>query len=437
MKVRLAILLFCGTLPSSAAQKPSTIPTATAESYFAEAQAICQADDGRLWGISLCGPMMFVDPDSRFIVASHADGRGVLKPEDGAFIGVLPTDQVMANTATEWSGVPWTQIIWPLPLDKSQRDTLIAHELFHRIQPEIGLAPIRSGDNVQLDILDGRYTIELEWRALTRALEARSDTERRQAAQDALLFRAERYRIFPKAAATERALERNEGLAEYTGVRLGNPTSAQQTDAALRDLSEHAKDSTFVRSFAYATGPAYGLLLDRCDSGWRQAMKLGAAYDLLLANSLAFHPPAQLHAAFEQRASAYDDGPLLKAEQQRDAIRQQRLAILRKQFIDGPTLTLPLKHMQVQFDPRTLQPVDNAGTVYPDMHIVDDWGTLYARTGALVTPDWSAAIVAAPASVAFDSGTRVKGDGWTLDLRPGWKIVPGTRKGDFVVQPTS
>ena len=75
--------------------------------------------------------------------------------------------------------------------------------------------------------------------------------------------RAERYRLFPEAAAQEQALEFNEGLAEYTGVRVGNPTPAQQLQAALRDLSGHVEDRSFVRSFAYATGPAYGLLLDR------------------------------------------------------------------------------------------------------------------------------------------------------------------------------
>ncbi len=434
MKDLFVVLLLSIPAALSSAQTQAPIPATTAKSYFAEAQSLCEADNGKLWGVSLCGPMMFVDGDTRYLVANQADANGILKPDNGVFIGTLPADQLMANTAVEWSGVHWTQVMWPLPDDKGRRDTLIAHELFHRIQDRIGLAPTRSGDNIQLDGLDGRYTIGLEWRALARALQAASDAERRQAADDALLFRAERYRVFPEAPAAEHALERNEGLAEYTGVRLGNPAAEQQTETALHDLSSHAKDPTFVRSFAYATGPGYGLLLDRYDPGWREKMKHGAAYDELLADALAFHAPANLHAAFEQRARAYDDGTLLKTEQQREVVRQQKLAVYRKQFIDGPTLTLPLKHMQVQFDPRTLQPVDKAGTVYPDMHIVDDWGTLYAPSGALLKPDWTAAIVPAPVSV---SGTHLQGDGWTIDLKPGWKIVPGPRKGDFVVQPTT
>lgn len=432
MKHRLinALLLLSASL--AVAQAPAPIPIQAARSYFDEAQALCRADDGRLWGVSLCGPMMFVDPDTREIVANQADSKGLLKPTGSVYSGTLPAGELVANTAVEWSGAEWTQILWPLPQDQRLRDTLMLHELFHRIQAQIGLAPTRNPDNIQLDTLDGRYTLELEWRALTRALEAQTDADRRAAASDALLFRAERYRIFPDAAVAERALERNEGLAEYTGVRVGNPTADEQTEAALHDLSMHAKDSTFVRSFAYATGPGYGLLLDRYDPAWRDKMKAGGALDTLLAKSLAFTAPRDLHAAFEQRAAVYDDGTLLKAEQQREAARQQRLAAYRAKFIDGPTLTLPLSHMKVEFDPRTLEPLDKSGTIYPGIHVRDDWGALHAPGGALLKPDWSAVIVPAPASIA---GTHLEGNGWTLDLEPGWKIVPGARSGDYRAEP--
>jgi hypothetical protein len=52
--------------------------------------------------------------------------------------------------------------------------------------------------------------------------------------------------------------------------------------------------------------------------------------------------------------------------------------------------------MHVQFDPRNLQPLGDAGTVYPNLRISDDWGTLDAKNGALLKPDWNAVIVVAP-----------------------------------------
>jgi hypothetical protein len=90
--------------------------------------------------------------------------------------------------------------------------------------------------------------------------------------------------------------------------------------------------------------------------------------------------------------------------------------------------------MHVQFDPRNLQPLENAGTVYPNMRITDDWGILTATNGALMKSDWSAVIVAAPDA---SEGSSLKGDGWTLELKSGWKIVPAARKGDFILAPGS
>jgi hypothetical protein len=86
--------------------------------------------------------------------------------------------------------------------------------------------------------------------------------------------------------------------------------------------------------------------------------------------------------------------------------------------------------MHVQFDPRNLQPLESAGTVYPNMRITDDWGILVAAKGALMKTDWSAVIVVAPST---SEGSSLQGDGWTLELKPGWKIVPAERKGDFIL----
>lgn len=424
-------LLSAATL-ATPIQAATAIPPAAAQKHFAEARAICQADHARLWGVSLCGPMMFVDPQSRQVVANQADPNHQLKAAHGVFIGHLPADQNIANTAVEWSGVRWTQILWPLPGEAWKRRTLIAHELFHRIQGQLPLPKPQGGDNAQLDTLDGRVTLQLEWRALARALDAPDDAARRQAADDALLFRHERYRLFPAAAAQEQALEMNEGLAEYTGVMLGNGTPAERNRTALDDLSSHVGDSTFVRSFAYATGPAYGLLLDRYAPGWRQSLKTGRSLDALLADALHFTLPAQLEPAARERAIRYDGVALRAAETERETRRQQAVTGYRHRFVDGQVLVLPFHHMHVQFDPRNLQPLGDEGTVYPTIHISDDWGILDARNGALMKPDWSALIVTPPPST---SGAHLTGDGWTLSLKPGWKIVPGARKGDLVLMP--
>ena len=378
--------------------------------------------------------MMFVDRQSRFVVANQADTKGMLKEESEVYIGFLPKDQSIANTAFDWSGVRWTQIVWPLPAEERQRKTLMAHELFHRIQNQLNLPTPQGGENAHLDTVDGRYYFQLELRALTRALRASSDEERRKASSDAILFRAERYKLFPAAVAQEQALEWNEGLAEYTGVRIGNPTPELQIKMALNDISNLGNATTFVRSFPYATGPAYGLLLDRYAPGWHRKLKIGDGYETLLAAALHIHLPGDLQQTAEQQAALYDGAVLRASELERDRKRQQILAQYRAKFVEGPILTLPFKNMHVQFDPRNLQPLENAGTVYPNMRITDDWGILTATNGALMKSDWSAVIVAAPDA---SEGSSLKGDGWTLELKSGWKIVPAARKGDFILAPGS
>jgi len=425
---RFVLLLACAAPPALAAESP--IPIADARAVFAQAQSLCETDGGRLWGASLCAPIMLVDPKTRRIVASQADAKGALRPQDGVFVGELPPEANAANTATEWSGTRWTQMLWPLPEDDSVRGTLIAHELFHRLQPDLPIATAKGGENPHLDSLEGRYNLQLEWRALAKALQADSRAAKRAAAADALSFRAERYRRFPEARADEAALETNEGLAEYTGVMVGNGTPQTRSRAALNDLQAHVGDPSFVRSFAYATGPAYGMLLDDLAPGWRKRLgDVPADLGTRLRDAARIEVPTG-EAALAAAAARYDGAALRATETVREQQRLAQLARNRARFVDGPVLTLALVHMSVQFNPSNLQPLDGVGTVYPTMRVTDDWGTLEVADGAVMRSDWKAVILAAP----DNTGTAPQGPGWTLTLKPGWMLAPGERTGDYVLK---
>ena len=423
------ILFVMGMGASAAAADPPAIPRDTARGYFAEAARLCAQDAARLWGVSLCGPLMFVDPDSRQIVANQADAQQALRLEDGLHVGILPASEVIANTAFTWSGVHWTQVAWPLPEDAGRRAVLLMHEAFHRVQAEAGL-PASDPDNAHLDTLDGRYLMQLEWRALARALTSKQEKPARAAARDAATFRARRYQLFPPAAAAEPALELHEGMAEYTGIRVGLSSSSARNDEALRRLSTHTRDPSFMRSFAYATGPAMGLLLDRWSPDWRRQLADDHDPAGLLMASLKFDPATIDTRELEARAASYDGAALYAAEVERDRERRALIAHYRAVLVEGPVLTLKLLRMKVQFNPRTLVPLAPEGTVYPGLRVTDDWGVLEAKQGALLRPDWSAVHVPAPSETG---GTTLSGEGWTLSLNPGWKVVPGKRPGDLAL----
>lgn len=94
--VAIVSVLLCTPIVARA-QAPQPIPIDSARRDFAQAHALCSADNAKLWGVSLCGPIMFVDAPSRRIVASEGDAKGVLRASDGAFVGVLP---VQARTVS-------------------------------------------------------------------------------------------------------------------------------------------------------------------------------------------------------------------------------------------------------------------------------------------------------------------------------------------------
>jgi len=319
------------------------------------------------------------------------------------------------------------QLGWPLPADRAARAILMMHELFHRIEGQLPLPAPTQIDNVQLDTADGRYYLQLEWRALASALRATTDDGRRAANAGALAFRAARRAAFPGSAATEDALELHEGLAEYTGVVVGRPEPAARIEAALQDLAAHVGDPSFVRSFAYATGPSYGLLLDRYAPAWRAQI----VHTRSLAGTLAAAVPVVLPEV-EQAAGTYDGPALRAAEQARAAQHAALLAQYRRALVDGPVATLRFRHMKIEFDPRTVTPLGELGSVYPVLRVVDDWGALAVTGGALLKADWSAVVVPAPSTTSQRTAT---GDGWRLELAPGWRFEPDDRAGDVRLAP--
>ncbi|HXG68697.1 MAG TPA: hypothetical protein VNO70_26610 [Blastocatellia bacterium] len=421
------VLLASTALPSYLAGQGAPIDATLARQYFHEAQNLCNQDGGKLWGVSLCGPIIFVDRQTRAVVANQADRESNLSLSGDVYVGKLPDKINIANTAVEWAGVKWTMVIWPLPEDVYARASLLAHELWHRIQNDIGL-PGSMPANHHLDSRDGRIWLQLEWRALATALSHRGP-RRLQAVQDALAFRAYRRKLFPQAAAEERALEMSEGLAEYTGVKLsGRPDRAAHAASLLREAE---KRESFVRSFAYASGPAYGILLDEAGAKWRSGLKPDSDLGNLLRESLAVKLPEDIEEEAAKAARSYDGDALRAAESEREEKRRQLIAAYRSRLVEGPVLAIPLQQMSMQFNPGNLQPLDSLGTVYPDIRIVDLWGILTVTKGALMSPTFTKIQVPAPAN----PGARpVEGDGWKLELNAGWMIAPGERKGDYVIK---
>lgn len=436
MRIRTASVFCVCVTALSVTWVPATaqqgIDESLAAQYFQQAESICAKDNSTLWGIKLCGPMLLVDPSTRSIVANQIDGEGHLAKKGNVFAGKLPDKINIANTAMTWASVKWTMIMWPLPSNERARARLMFHELFHRVQDDLGL-PASSPANGHLDTLEGRIWLQLEWRALAAALSKTGD-ESRNAIEDALIFRAYRRSWFPNSDATERGLEMNEGLCEYTGVKLRGTPDDESIAYIGRQLESAEQTPTFARSFAYASGPPYGFLLDRNKAEWRKGLKPTDDFAVLTQKAYSIKIAPSIKQEAEKRALKYRGAELRAAETERDAKRKKQLAGYRAKLIDGPLLILSFSpEASYSFDPNNVESLDDIGTVYPTMRVSDAWGILEVTGGALMIHDpkrGSRVQVPAPADRA---GRRIEGEGYTLELYDGWRIVPSERKSDFVV----
>jgi hypothetical protein len=219
--------------------------------------------------------------------------------------------------------------------DADVRQQVMLHGLFHRIQAELGFIT-SDGFNEHLDTLEGRVWMQLEWRALRRAVES-SGSDRAEAIADALAFRRERRRRFPGAADNERRDEIREGLASYTGVAAWANSPADARRAAATALAGGESQTSFVGNFEAASGPGYGVLLDDLLPGWRRQVRGTSDLGDLLASATNRPPTTDVAVA----AARYDGATLRTAEETRDRAQQVRVAELRRRFVDGPVLTMP------------------------------------------------------------------------------------------------
>src|SRR5262245_1755364 len=72
-----------------------------AQEFFKEAQALCERDGGRLWGVSLCGPMVMADRRTQTFATNQPAPEGPRPPEFG-----------LVNAPVKWGAETWTAFMW-------------------------------------------------------------------------------------------------------------------------------------------------------------------------------------------------------------------------------------------------------------------------------------------------------------------------------------
>lgn len=421
----------CAAVASGRSQAAS-IPRVDAASIFASAHALCEAEAGRLWGVSLCVPMMVADANTHQAMTKIAV-RGSTRDGD-LFRLTLPPAAEISTAPVEYDGISWAQIMWPLVGSADFRAVLLMHESFHIVQPKLGFTGYAgtgsiSGD-ASLDTQAGRIWLRGELHALRAALETNGEA-RTRALHDALAMRLYRASLFAGTAEQEREQDIMEGLAEGTGIDAGLPPG-HRIAYALRDMAFVEAQPSYARSFAYATGPAYSEILDAAKPRWRRGVT--PASDITHLAMRAYGLSVAVPTASQAQAIIlrYGGAEIESQEEARAARKTAQDAMYTHDLVSGPTITLPMTHFKITFNPRDIETLAQYGSVYHTLNVSAPWGTIVVSGGAaLISKNFHVLRVAAPADAR---GNIVQGQGWTLNVAPGYAIVPDPKKiGSFVV----
>src|SRR5947209_16691562 len=121
MSRRYALLILCtAVICGSAHAQPTADVTSTLKTF----RTYCGRSVA-LWGKSLCGPIILVDPQTRSATATTDPKLPGFALQSGLWTGTLPSSTSIANTSIELGGQRIAEIMLPLPQDPVERRILL------------------------------------------------------------------------------------------------------------------------------------------------------------------------------------------------------------------------------------------------------------------------------------------------------------------------
>ena len=390
---------------------------------FENLKKVSDADKGKLWGKTLYGPTMFVDVQTRNLVANQQNKENTFAQKGNLYFGQLPEDIIIANTSISYCGEDWTCVIWDGSRDLLTSTQLLIHESLHRIQDEIGL-PSCGSSNQHLDETEGELLLKLELGILKDLLQNDSK-DLTEGLRDAMTVRKYRQTMFPNG--NENQFECHEGMAEYTAFKLlplDNDNEAIRKGLVAAAITKGMDGSGFGNSFAYLTGPAYGLLIDEMIPDWRNGIRSGKTIPDVISTEIAI-PDTVDNAEIERLSARYNLTEYLNKERSRLEARDKEDAELRDRFSESKWLVIPNDNINFGFNPsERLVAYDTIGVICNTMQLRGSFGTLEVGNGIMRTHNWSSFII--PYS---EDHCDAK-----ISLNPGYAIEPVDEKSFTIVK---
>lgn len=407
----LFLIAVCGH-STAQAQTPDSALCKKALGLFAEAQRVCDADGGELWGENIWGSVLLVRDSDKLTFTNESALLPVSQKMDSLCFGILDSDIVVAGSAIRFKDSE-VAVVPMFDLSDSAMVEVFVHELFHRFQNQHYNMSEVVYDNAHVDTKMGRTLVLCELLELSKALSS-NVLGRKPYLERALAFRKWRWALFPDKITDECRFEFQEGLAMYTQYRICFQDSLKVAQQLCQEVEGLLSSPNLSRQYGYHMGAMYACLNDIAPS-WRHDASPSMNLSEMLGKLYGID-----FSKLEDTMALKQSDSYLRVIQDIDT-----LEIERQKVIDKVTELLRTKSViylrtndyQMGFNPACVMGLDELGNYFTIIELKGDFGTIYSEYGCLIS---NQPILVLPSSDI--KRLRKKSPEFSIELNKGWRL---------------
>lgn len=374
--------------------------------FFKEIDSIALKNNS-IWGESIIGPILLVDPKSRIFYSNTDPDKQHFTNSDTCYTGVLPPDIHIWNTTLNWKGKKWAMVMLPLSNIPKHAISVNLHELTHVFLSKKGF-PNHYVDVSHLTEKEGRILISIELRLMKKYLSTNFDTDY---LREALAIRSLRYNKYIDGRVNENLLELNEGLAEYSGTLMSGLDKDEIAAFYSMLIDNYLNRDDYDRVFAYITTPIYGYAVKEIKESWCRGLSPDTDLTSLFIKEIGIVEGSDV---YNEIVSKYGFQDLILHEEDVEKQKIQITDSIRAKFISKPHFEIDFERMSItSLSPNTLT-LRDLGIFYDKARVTDDWGEITIESGFLLSSNFKKGYLTFPSFVSRDS---IVGDGYRLYLK--------------------
>ncbi|MDD2436232.1 MAG: hypothetical protein PHG27_02790 [Massilibacteroides sp.] len=375
------------------------------ESLQQTALILNKPESKALWGMSLNSPIIIVDHFNNTMFFTTIEDGSVASIKEEPWDNKVP----LANSFFDYNDKRYVTIVHAALMNSTceQRVNLLCHEIFHTYQQSLGIKN-QSSVNYHMDEVQGRALLQIEMKALQQALSG--DLAR---LKDALHIRAYRQSIYSNN--NEDLYELNEGLAEYTGVKLSIENIREYVASRLN----YNISRGYTNAFGYFTGSAYATILDDIYPQWRYDIDLAKGLIYLIKKIKPQYAPEIDKRELDKLLTKYDYNQILVIEQ--EELNNFGDIGKFKNLLNSEASKLCIANQSINF---TYNPHDRVislgdAVLLRNMTITGEWGQINSKNGIVRLNNWSAFYLLPPSNI---TANVIQGDNYEIRLYQGWTV---------------